>query len=219
MNLYRSILIKKPYATILSVPLWQPREAGRTADYCLYRIFPSDDMSDVVWLAEKPPLLPLAVGGERAGMNETRQNDLYGVVVVFKKRQLRPVRFVAICLANIGQPDNDDKRRMTFRPSCKVIYDWALLKAEDMYDIDFNILFDLYAEGEMLVMVQKVLSNPRIAAKGSEPRFIGLTQVVFDRVQMMDELHLSPNTVVKVSDGILQYYGLECSDEEIGDLI
>ncbi|KAJ4113691.1 hypothetical protein NW765_011298 [Fusarium oxysporum] len=59
----KSILVKKPYATILSVPSWQPREAGSpfllcfprgTADYRLYGIFPSDHESDTAWASETP---------------------------------------------------------------------------------------------------------------------------------------------------------------------
>lgn len=239
-DMQRSILIKKPYATILSVPLWQPREAGSpfllcfprgTADYRLYGIFPSDVTSDVAWSAERLPLPPLVMprrmqgisdkadASEMSDMNITRQSDLYAVVVVFKKRQSRPARFVAICLANIGQADNGDKRRMTFRPNCKIILEWLPSKAQHVQDIDFATFFNVDAAGDTLVTVQRVASNLRTAAKGSEPRFVGLTQVVFDRTQMMDKLHLPPNKAPKASKGILQHYGLECSDEDVGDLI
>ncbi|KAJ4185051.1 hypothetical protein NW767_013010 [Fusarium falciforme] len=118
----------------------------------------------------------------------------------------------------MGQPDHDE-RRIKFIPRCKVIRGWDTWKAQDVQNIDFDELSDVDAEGEVLVTVQKVSSNPRSAAQGSESRFVGLTQVVFDRRQMIDELHLSPNQVPKAPEGILQHYGQECSDEDIGDLI
>ncbi|WAO84550.1 HET domain-containing protein [Fusarium falciforme] len=225
---HRSIQIKKPYATILSVPPWYPREAGSpfllcfsrgTANYRLYGIFPSDSTLDAAWLAEKPPLLPLVLPRRIQGNVDKRDGGgLYGAVVVFKKRRVRPARFVAICLANMGQPDHDE-RRIKFIPRCKVIRGWDTWRAQDVQNIDFDELSDVDAEGEVLVTVQKVSSNPRSAAQGSESRFVGLTQVVFDRRQMIDELHLSPNQVPKAPEGILQHYGQECSDEDIGDLI
>ncbi|SCO57616.1 uncharacterized protein FFMR_14772 [Fusarium fujikuroi] len=125
----RSILVKKPYATILSVSTWQPREAGSpfllcfprgTADYRLYGIFPSDE-SDTAWASETPPVLPLIMPRrihrgshqvpdiELFGRAET---DIYAAVVVFKKKRSKPPRFVAIFLSNIAQRD---KKSDSFR--------------------------------------------------------------------------------------------------------
>ncbi|RSL52446.1 hypothetical protein CEP54_010902 [Fusarium duplospermum] len=223
-SLHRSILIKKPYATVLSVQMWHPREAASpfllcfprgTANYRLYGIFPSNDASDVAWSAEKPPLLPLVLSRLIKGNGDkTCGSDLYGAVVVFKKRRVKPARFVAIYLANIGQPDQDDQGRMSFTPRCKVIRDWEPSKAQDIQIIDFDELSNIDAEGEMLVTVQKLSSNARLVAQRSEPRFVGLTQVVFDRMQMIDELHLAPSQVPTPSGGILQHFGQECSDED-----
>ncbi|KAM5355032.1 hypothetical protein ACJ41O_001678 [Fusarium nematophilum] len=234
-DFHRNILIKKPYATILYVPPWQPREAASpfllcfprgTANYRLYGIFPSDGASDATWSAEKPPLLPLVMARQIRGNEDhvdggemATHDDLYGAVVVFKKRRSRPARFVTICLANIGQLDQDDSGRMTYIPKCKVMRDWGPPEAQDMKEIDFSTLSDVYTEGETLVSVQKVSSYPRLTSKGSEPRFVGFTQVVFDRKEMMDELHLSSNTDMQATEGVLQHYGVECSDEDIGDLI
>ncbi|UPK97696.1 hypothetical protein LCI18_008631 [Fusarium solani-melongenae] len=224
---HRSIHIKKPYATIVSVPMWHPREAGSPfllcfprgiANYRLYGIFPSDNRLGATWSAEKPPLLPLVLPRRIQGSGEDH-TDLYGVVVVFKKRRVRPARFVAICLANIGQPDHDGKQRIDFIPRCKIIQGWDTWKAQDVQNIDFDELSEVDAEGDALVTVQKVSSNPRSAAQGTQPRFVGLTQVVFDRIKMIEELDLSPNQVPKAPNGILQHYGQECSDEEMGDLI
>lgn len=219
---HKSIHIKKPYATILSIPLWHPREAGSpfllcfprgTANYRLYGIFPSDGPLDAVWLAEKPPLLPLVLPRRIQGNAEKGDGgSLYGAVVVFKKRRAQPIKFVAICLANMGQPDHEDKRQIKYIPKCKIIRGWDTRKAQDVQDIDFDELSDVDAEGEALVTVQKVSSNPRSVAQGSEPRFVGLTQVVFDRTQMIDELHLSPNQVPNTLKGILHHYGQEWSD-------
>ncbi|RSL95846.1 hypothetical protein CDV31_013734 [Fusarium ambrosium] len=230
-SLHRSILIKKPYATVLFVPPWRLGEAGTpfllcfprgTANYRLYGIFPSDDVLDAAWSAEKPPLLPLVTprpiqgNGEKVG-----SGDIYGAVVVFKMRHVRPARFVAICLANIAQPDDDDDDQggIQFIPRCKVVQDWVPSKAQDVQTIDFDQLSDVSVEGEALVTVQKMSSNPGSVAMRSEPRFVGLTQVVFDRLQMIDELDLSPSHVLKAPEGILQHFGQECSDEDVGDLI
>lgn len=70
-----------------------------------------------------------------------------------------------------------------------------------MQDVDFTASFNGDAVGEMLVIVQKVASNPRTSAKGSQPQFVGLTQVVFDRTLMIDELYLLPN---KASKGTIE---------------
>ncbi|KAI8719736.1 HET domain-containing protein [Fusarium sp. LHS14.1] len=226
---HRSIHIKKPYATILSVPPWHPREAGSPflicfprgiANYRLYGIFPSDSTLDAAWSAGKPPLLPLVQPRRIQGKVEKEDGGgLYGAVVVFKKRRVRPARFVAICLTNVGQPHDDDKSRIKFIPKCKIIRGWDTWKAQDVQNIDFYDLSDVDPEGEVLVTMQKVSSNLRSVAQGSEPRFVGLTQVIFDRTQMMDELYLSPNQVKREPEGVLQHYGQECSDEDVGDLI
>lgn len=89
--------------------------------------------------------------------------------------------------------NNGDKLTTTVRPCCKIIPDWLPSKAEYVQDNDLTASSDDDAVGEMLVTVQKVASNPRTSAKGYQPRFVGLTQVAFDRTLMIDELYLLPN--------------------------
>ncbi|KAG4258920.1 hypothetical protein FPRO04_11009 [Fusarium proliferatum] len=222
----RSILVKKPYATILSVPTWQPREAGSpfllcfprgTADYRLYGIFPSDE-SDTAWVSETPPVLPLimprrihrsihqAPDVELFGRVET---DIYAAVVVFKKKRSKPPRFVAIFLSNIAQRD---KARMVFEPRGKVIPNWSPTEDADLEAVDFSTSPDADFDGNTLVTVQKIASNPRTIAAGRELRFIGLTQIIFDREKMMEELRLQQDSN-KTSRGIPQHYGRDSSDE------
>ncbi|KLO91834.1 Uncharacterized protein LW93_14728 [Fusarium fujikuroi] len=222
----RSILVKKPYATILSVPTWQPREAGSpfllcfprgTADYRLYGIFPSVE-SDTAWASGTPPVLPLIMprrihrGSHQApdidlfGRAET---DIYAAVVVFKKKRSKPPRFVAIFLSNIAQRD---KERMVFEPRGKVIPNWSPTEDADLEAVDFSTFPDADFDGDTLVTVQKIASNPRTIAAGRELRFIGLTQIIFDREKMMEELRLQQDSN-KTSRGILQHYGRDSSDE------
>ncbi|PNP74386.1 hypothetical protein FNYG_12435 [Fusarium nygamai] len=222
----RSILIKKPYATILSVPSWQPREAGSpfllcfprgTADYRLYGIFPSDHESDTSWSSETPPLLPLIMPrrihrsshqGPDSEMFRRDKTDIYAAVVVFKKKGSKPPQFVAIFLSNIAQ---EDKGRVVFEPRGKVIPNWSPTEDADLEAVDFSTSPDAEFDGDTLVTVQKIASNPRRRAKD---RFVGLTQIIFDREQMMEELRLQPDREDKASRGILQYYGQDSSDEE-----
>ncbi|SPJ86976.1 uncharacterized protein FTOL_12001 [Fusarium torulosum] len=229
-HLQKSILIKKPYATMLPIPKWQHFEAESPfllcfprgiADYRFYGIFPSDEIIDLAWSAEEPPLIPLVVPrpiqgiGEEAdtsGVSCLDDNTLYGVVVVFKQRRSRPGKFIAICLANIGGTDKG-----SFKPRCKIIRDWSPSRAQNMKDIDLTGFLDVDAAGDTLVTVQKITLDPRVTSKGSEPRFIGLTQVVFDRLQMIEELYLLPAEALKASRGILDNYGQECSDEDFDD--
>ncbi|KAL5592081.1 hypothetical protein FOVSG1_010970 [Fusarium oxysporum f. sp. vasinfectum] len=231
----RSILVKKPYATILSVPSWQPREAGSpfllcfprgTADYRLYGIFPSDHESDTAWASETPPLLPLIMprrirrSSHQADESELLgkgKADIYAAVVVFKKRGSKPPRFVAIFLTNIAQKDNRKEGRMIFEPRSKVIPNWSPTEDADLEAVDFSTFPDVEFDGDTLVTVQKIASNPRITAKGREHRFVGLTQIIFDREQMMEELRLQPDREDKASRGILQHYGQDSSDEEADD--
>ncbi|EXL70116.1 hypothetical protein FOPG_14011 [Fusarium oxysporum f. sp. conglutinans race 2 54008] len=231
----RSILVKKPYATILSVPSWQPRDAGSpfllcfprgTADYRLYGIFPSDHESDTAWASETPPLLPLIMprrvrrSSHQADESELLgkgKADIYAAVVVFKKRGSKPPRFVAIFLTNIAQKDNRKEGRMIFEPRSKVIPNWSPTEDADLEAVDFSTFPDVEFDGDTLVTVQKIASNPRITAKGREHRFVGLTQIIFDREQMMEELRLQPDSEDKASRGILQHYGQDSSDEEADD--
>ncbi|KAF5559021.1 het domain-containing protein [Fusarium mexicanum] len=228
----RSILIKKPYATILSVPTWQPREAGSpfllcfprgTADYRLYGIFPSDHESDTAWSSETPPLLPLIMPrrihrsnhqGPDSVLSETGNTGIYAAVVVFKKKGSKPPRFVAIFLSNII---HEEKGRMVFEPRSKVIPNWSPNEDADLEAVDFSTFPDVEFDGDTLVMVQKIASNPRITATGREHRFVGLTQIIFDREQMMEDLRLKPDREDKRARGILQHYGRDSSDGEAND--
>ncbi|EWG48692.1 hypothetical protein FVEG_08383 [Fusarium verticillioides 7600] len=222
----RGILIKKPYATILSVPSWQPREAGSpfllcfpraTADYRLYGIFPNDHESDTSWSSETPPLLPLIMPrrihrsshqAPDSGILRRDNTDIYAAVVVFKKKGSKPPQFVAIFLSNIVQ---EDKGRVVFEPRGKVIPNWSPTEDADLEAVDFSTFPDTDFDGDTLVTVQKIASNPRRRAKD---RFVGLTQIIFDREQMMEELRLQPDREETASRGILQYYGQDSSDEE-----
>ncbi|KAG9496376.1 hypothetical protein J7337_012964 [Fusarium musae] len=124
ITMQSSILVKKPYASILSIPLWQPREAGSpfllcfprgTSDYRLYGIFPSHRESDLDWASGTPPLLPLIMprrmGQISPSMNATGtsvqgQTEVYAAVIVFKKRRSKPAEYVAICLTNERKQDD-----------------------------------------------------------------------------------------------------------------
>ncbi|KAG5792986.1 hypothetical protein H9Q69_007955 [Fusarium xylarioides] len=225
----KSILVKKPYATILSVPTWKTREAGSpfllcfprgTADYRLYGIFPSDHESDTAWASKTPPELPLIMPRQIGGRNHqapdnelfgNEKTDIYAAVVVFKKKGSKPPKFVAIFLSNIAQ---QDKGRTIFEPRSKVIPNWSLTQDADLEAVDFSTFPDVEFDGDTLVTVQKIASNPRITAQGREHRFVGLTQIIFDREQMMEELRLKPDREDKASRGILQHYGRDSSDEE-----
>ncbi|KAG5753307.1 hypothetical protein H9Q70_004048 [Fusarium xylarioides] len=225
----KSILVKKPYATILSVPTWKTREAGSpfllcfprgTADYRLYGIFPSDHESDTAWASKTPPELPLIMPRQIGGRNHqapdnelfgNEKTDIYAAVVMFKKKGSKPPKFVAIFLSNIAQ---QDKGRTIFEPRSKVIPNWSLTQDADLEAVDFSTFPDVEFDGDTLVTVQKIASNPRITAQGREHRFVGLTQIIFDREQMMEELRLKPDREDKASRGILQHYGRDSSDEE-----
>ncbi|KAJ4113692.1 hypothetical protein NW765_011299 [Fusarium oxysporum] len=135
-------------------------------------------------------------------------------MVVFKKRGSKPPRFVAIFLSNIAQKDNRKEGRIVFEPRSKVIPNWSPTGDADLEAVDFSSFPDVEFDGDTLVTVQKIASNPRIRAKD---RFVGLTQIIFDREQMMEELRLLPDRKDKASRGILQHYGQDSSDEEAAD--
>ncbi|KAF4945617.1 hypothetical protein FGADI_11798 [Fusarium gaditjirri] len=227
-----SILVKKPYASILSIPSWQPREAGSpfllcfprgTADYRLYGIFPSHHESDREWTSETPPLLPLIMPRRMHQSNyyvdDTRacvegQSGVYAAVVVFKKKGSKPAKYVAVCLANVRHTDERNGEKVIFEPRCKIIPSWSPANDQDVEAVDFGAFPEVEHDGDTLVAVQKIASNPRITAKGREHRFVGLTQVIFDRRQMIEELRLVSGKEVKASRGILQHYGQDSSDAE-----
>ncbi|KAG5809976.1 hypothetical protein H9Q74_010269 [Fusarium xylarioides] len=189
-------------------------------DYRLYGIFPSDHESDTAWASKTPPELPLIMPRQIGGRNHqapdnelfgNEKTDIYAAVVVFKKKGSKPPKFVAIFLSNIAQ---QDKGRTIFEPRSKVIPNWSLTQDADLEAVDFSTFPDVEFDGDTLVTVQKIASNPRITAQGREHRFVGLTQIIFDREQMMEELRLKPNREDKASRGILQHYGRDSSDEE-----
>ncbi|KAF5970682.1 hypothetical protein FBULB1_9598 [Fusarium bulbicola] len=231
MTMQSSILVKKPYASILSIPLWQPREAGSpfllcfprgTSNYRLYGIFPSHRKSDLEWASETPPLLPLImprrIDQSNPYMNTTGtsaqgQPEVYAAVVVFKKKGSKPAEYVAICLTNVRHMADRNGNRMIFEPRCKIIPNWSPTNDQDMKAVDFCAFPDVDHTGDTLVTVQKIASNPRITAKGREHRYVGLTQVIFDRRQMIEELRFVSGNEEKRSRGILEHYGQESSDE------
>ncbi|RBR24521.1 uncharacterized protein FIESC28_02717 [Fusarium coffeatum] len=218
-HLQKNILIKKPYATMLSIPKWPHCEAESpfllcfprgTADYRLYGIFPREFPIDHVWLGERPPRLPLVMPRPIKGIDEgVHANTIYRVTVVFKQRRSRPGRFVAICLTNsvaVGPG--------RVMPSCKIIRDWSPSRDQEIDGMNLIGFREVDTAGNTLVMVQKVTCDLRSTSEGYEPRFIGLTQVVFDRLKLIDELYPVPEETWKASRGILDSYGQESSDED-----
>lgn len=182
-----------------------------------YGIFPSDHESDTSWSSGKPPLLPLIMPrrmhrsshqGPDSGILRRDKMDIYAAVVVFKKKGSKPPQFVAIFLSNVAQ---EDKGRVAFEPRGKVIPNWSPTEDADLEAVDFSTFHDTEFDGDTLVTVQKIASNPRRRAKD---RFVGLTQIIFDRERMMEELRLQPDREDKASKGVLQYYGQDSSDEE-----
>ncbi|KAF5566554.1 het domain-containing protein [Fusarium napiforme] len=174
ITMQSSILVKKPYASILSIPSWQPREAGSpfllcfprgTSGYRLYGIFPSHRESDLEWATETPPLLPLImprqIGQISPSINATgtsvqEKTEIYAAVIVFKKRGSKPA---------------ESENRVIYEPRCKIIPNWSPASDQDMKAVDF-------------------CAFPEVdhVAKGREHRFVGLTQVIFDRRKMVEEL-------------------------------
>ncbi|RFU78492.1 het domain-containing [Trichoderma arundinaceum] len=239
MNIHQSILIKKPYASTVDAPRWQPRLAGSpfllcfprgTGDYRLFGIFPSyNGESEVSWSPQQPPLLPLVMPRkiQRAKSTDTTCNDealdsdasqeeLYGAVIVFKGRRSMPSKFVAIHLANVPETTDDGT---TFRPSCKILHAWNPSQPKDLCVDDFQDVSDIDAKDNVFVSVQKIPCPSKNTTTGWEPRFLGLVQIVFDKALMMEELCLTPNMSAKAAEGMLQYFGMENSDDEIGNLI
>ncbi|KAH7174864.1 heterokaryon incompatibility protein-domain-containing protein [Fusarium flagelliforme] len=218
-HLQRNILVRKPYAAMLPIPKWPHCEAESPfllcfprgiADYRLYGIFPREVPIDLAWLGEQPPQLPLVIPQPTRRIGEGVHADaLYGVTVVFKKRRSRPGKFVAICLTNAVAVDPG-----SLMPSCKIIPDWSPSRDQDVDSMDLNGFGDVDAAGETLVTVQKVTCDLRSNSEGHEPRFIGLTQVVFDRLKMREELYPCPEETRKGSRGILDNYGEEVSEED-----
>ncbi|KAL7942592.1 heterokaryon incompatibility domain-containing protein [Trichoderma barbatum] len=238
MDLHQSILIKKPDAGRVKSLGWRPRLDDNPfllcfprgiGDYRLYGIFPNDGIAyETSWSANQSPLLPLVIPQKiqrtcstDASCDEGKLIDsdgmpeeLYGAVVVFKKRRSKPARFVAIRLANV--PETTDGR-ILFQPRCKVVSNWNPLQQKDLYIDDFQGLTDIGAKDNVFAAVQKLPcpSKSKSKTKRSEPLFLGLVQVVFDKTGMMDELLLSPNGVARTAEGILQYFGVEDSDAEM----
>ncbi|KAF4336082.1 het domain protein [Fusarium beomiforme] len=226
-DLQKSIIVKKPYATMLPIPKWQHCEAESpfllcfprgTTDYRFYGIFPRDETMDLAWSEEEPPLIPLVLPRpikimntekDTIGTHNSVTNTLYGAVVVFKRRRSRPGKFVAICLANrIPKYGN-------VKSLCKIISNWSPFDTQTMPQIDFSRFFSIDETADTLVMVEKIPCDPRATSKGSEPRFVGLTQVVFDKMHMMEELNRVPGNASNASRGILQHYGQDSSDDDV----
>jgi len=218
-HLQENILIKKPYASMLPIPKWPHCEAESpfllcfprgTADYRLYGIFPREGPIDLSWLGEQPPRIPLVMPQPIKGIGErVHFNALYGVTVVFKQRRSRPGRFVAICLTNAVAVD-----RGSLMPSCKIVRDWSPSRNQDVDSMDLTGFGDIDTAGETLVTGQKVTCDLRATSEGYEPRFIGVTQVVFDRLKLREELYSRSEEASKASRGILDSYGEEVSEED-----
>ncbi|UKZ79887.1 hypothetical protein TrVFT333_007650 [Trichoderma virens FT-333] len=175
MDIHESILIKNPYATTVNAPRWQPRLAG--SPFLIPRKRRTGTTDD----------------GSETPNGDDIENELYGVVVVFKKRKCKPA-------------------------SCKIVRAWNYSQQKDLHQDDFQDVTDIDAKDNVFVAVQKLLCPSKDNTEGLEPRFLGLVQVVFDKADMMDELRLSSNGGARAAEGILQYFGVENSDEEAGSM-
>lgn len=154
-----------------------------------------------------------ASDGDETPNDDDIQNEVYGVVVVFKKRGRRPAKCTAIYLANI--PEMTDGCT-TFRPSCKIVHGWSPSQKKDLHEADFEDMTDIDAKDNVFVAAQKFPCPSKNSTEGLEPRFLSLVQVVFDKAAMMDEVSLSSSGGMRAAEGILQYFGVEDSDEETG---
>lgn len=220
-----SIVIKKPFASTISAPLWQPREAGSPFFLCfprdphshrLYGIFPSGAHTDMELSKQKRPLLPIIIPRQIPKRNDDMLVDeddpvLYGAVLVFKERRTSPARFVAFYVANVLKVVDN---KPTYIPLCKIVRDWAPSKAHCIQASDFDGLGYSSVDASMLVTIQKLPCSSRGNTQGREPRFVGLIQIVFDGYEMVDELCKLTSAVIKEEAGLLQNYGEEVSDPE-----
>ncbi|KAJ6439827.1 HET domain-containing protein [Purpureocillium lavendulum] len=218
---HQDILIQKPYATTLSVPKWQPREAGSpfliclprgAAGYRLYGVFPQSAEADEQLRQQLSSGLPL-VQSRRLATTPGKDQEIYGAIIVFKQRQSRPPRFIAACLANI--PKADENGAITYEPSCKIVPDWnpGLETSEDggWFREGFGP-FD--AHGDFLVAVQNVPCPSNASAKGLGCRFVGLTQIAFDRRELIAEQTRLSALNAFTMPGMLAHMGKACSDDE-----
>ncbi|KAJ4128922.1 hypothetical protein NW768_007446 [Fusarium equiseti] len=228
-NQPKSIFIKKPYAAMLPIPKWPHCEAESPfllcfprgiEEYYFYGIFPREALVDLAWLGEQPPRIPLIMPQRIKSISEeVHANALYSVTVVFKRRRLvlgdstlkprgwRPDEFVAICLTNTVRVDAE-----SLMPSCKIIQDWSPSRGQDLNSIDVNGFGDVDTAGDTLVTVQKVTCDLRSTSEGYEPRFIGLTQVVFDRFELREELYPRSKETLEASRGSLDVCGRDILD-------
>ncbi|GJN71788.1 hypothetical protein PLICBS_005856 [Purpureocillium lilacinum] len=235
---YQDILIQKPYATTLSVPKWQPREAGSPfliclprgpAKYRLYGVFPQSNDADELFREQLSSALPLVQSRQLPqlgrvcsptsegdeGVQQTAP-DIHGAIIVFKERRSQPPRFVAVCLANL--PETDENGATTYDPRCTIIPSWRPDNADDqevaMRGLNVRELARTDANGDLLVTVQKAPCPSNATAKGMEHRFVGLTQIVFDRNELIVEQAKLSALNAFVMPGMLAYMGKTCSDEE-----
>ncbi|KAM4055805.1 hypothetical protein HRG_008344 [Hirsutella rhossiliensis] len=239
-DMCQDILIQKPYATILSVLKRKPtealREAGSPFLLCfprgvsenrLYGVFPRSDAADNQLRAQLSLGLPLIqsrpskqVDGRgrltsTASDGASADHDIYGAVVVFKKRRSLPPRFFAVCLAHV--PRTDKNGAVAYEPGCKVIHGWTprsfKARGHAAAGVRPHDLGQTDADADVLVTVQR----RSVRAAGRQRAWYtvssGLTQVVFDRRELAKQARLSsPNA--SAAPGTLAFMGKACSDDE-----
>ncbi|UNI22892.1 hypothetical protein JDV02_008736 [Purpureocillium takamizusanense] len=236
---YQDILIRKPHATTLPVPKWQPREAGspfliclpRGSDgYRLYGIFPQStadvDKQHGEYLTSRVPLVqsrPLpqlgkvfdSPGKTNAGVRPTAL-DIHGAVIVFKRRHSRPPSFVAVCLVNMPILSHDGA--VTYQPRCKIVTFWKPHLAEDHEEnlgtLDVRKFSMTDTEHNFVVAVQKMPCPSHATAKGMEHRSVGLTQIVFDRRRLMADQERLKQLNKDAIPEMLAFMGQTSSDDE-----
>jgi hypothetical protein len=217
-----NILIKKPFATSITVPPWQPLR-GRspflvcfprgTENYCLFNIFPRLNSAGEELNAETVPTLPLVFPsrGVRAGGDM----EVHKVLIVFRRRGTQPSKFIAVCLANITRASIGDEVAGDFTPVCKLLPDWAPGKEFDLQNVDVGNQ-SIVDGGDVLVTVQKTpcTAESRVMARGRSPRSAVLTQVVFDYAAMLRHIGRSKDADLKVSSEMFEHIGKEFSEED-----
>jgi hypothetical protein len=230
---YSNILIRKPYATIISVPEWSPPSAGSpyltsfprgTADYRVFGIYPPRSYS--AELVDDPKIMPLPLifpstanvltcgnSVEQGDLDES--NKLYSAMIVFKKRGSKPSQYVAVSFASLLS--NDGKEHT---PSCKIVSNWTPAKHKDGSIVVESKAYRMTdVKGNIIVTVQKTpCSNLGINAR-RDTRYVGLTQVVFDRRRLSLEIENSQVEDSTATNFLMAHVGNELSDiEDIGPI-
>jgi len=235
-KMHVDLLTKKPFATLMSIPPYDPSPAGirsplllcfprGLANYRLYGIYTNLDAP----LKDPQSSLPSLTHARIPLIFPYPIEDVCGVpvckvLVVFRARKSSLPTYVAIYLANFPDKKTNDEESdqgsAEFKPVCYVLPSWppwSAIPEPTLRSLNLPDSLSHYAEnGDVLVTVQATPCTEieRKKKGAATKRYVVLTQIVLDNKTRIKEAEAAMEVDSQASSGMFDYIGKEFSADD-----